>query len=202
MKARPISPRKTPRQERARATVDVILQAAAYILKREGWAGLTTNHVADRAGVNIASVYQYFPNKSAIVEALRRAHVEQTRRALMAACAESADPVAAMIRALVAAHRVSPVLHRIFTEELPGRATAQDSECSSEPELMSRLLPLLKGCPNPELTLFVARSAVHAVIHEAVCHRPEMLSHPAFEAELIRLLRACLGLPNQTDFRS
>lgn len=194
MNPKTLSPRKAPRQDRARATVEVILQAAAYILEREGWAGFTTNHVAEKAGVNIASLYQYFPNKSAIIEELRRRHVEETRKALVAASAETTDPLAAMIHASVAAHRVSPVLHRIFTEELPERATYQDSECSSDPELLNRIRHLLKGLPDPELTLFVTRSAIHAVIHEAVCHRPEILAHPGFEEELIRLLRACLGM--------
>ena len=62
-----VLPRKHPKQERASATVDAILQAATYILIRDGWEGLDTNKIAKRAGVNIASLYQYFPNKQAIV---------------------------------------------------------------------------------------------------------------------------------------
>ena len=65
-------PRKVPSQERSRFTVDAILEAAAYILVRDGYARLTTNRIADRAGVNVASIYQYFPGKDAIVAELRR----------------------------------------------------------------------------------------------------------------------------------
>ena len=70
----PESARKTPRQERARATVDAILMAAAHILKNEGSGHLTTNRIAEVAGVSIGSLYQYFPNKVAVVAALRERH--------------------------------------------------------------------------------------------------------------------------------
>jgi AcrR family transcriptional regulator len=68
--------RKTPRQARSRQTVDVILEAAACILAERGLDGFTTNHIADRAGVNISSLYQYFPNKLAILEALQTRHMK------------------------------------------------------------------------------------------------------------------------------
>lgn len=62
-----ISPKKLPRQQRAIATVDALIEAATYILTSEGSAGFTANKVAEKAGVNIASLYQYFPNKEAIL---------------------------------------------------------------------------------------------------------------------------------------
>jgi AcrR family transcriptional regulator len=65
-----ISLRKPPRQQRARATVEYILEAATRVLAADGLAALTTNRVAEVAGVGIGSLYQYFPNKSALVAAL------------------------------------------------------------------------------------------------------------------------------------
>ncbi|RIA37425.1 TetR family transcriptional regulator [Hephaestia caeni] len=62
-----IAPKKLPRQRRAIATVEALVEAATYILTREGLGGFTANKVADKAGVNIASFYQYFPNKEALV---------------------------------------------------------------------------------------------------------------------------------------
>ncbi|MFB9246535.1 TetR/AcrR family transcriptional regulator [Massilia antarctica] len=62
-----ISPKKLPRQRRAIATVDALIEAATYILAREGLGGFTANKVAEKAGVNIASLYQYFPNKEALI---------------------------------------------------------------------------------------------------------------------------------------
>jgi len=62
-----ISLKKQPKQQRAIATVEAILEAATYILKRHGPAGFTANKVVEKAGVNIASFYQYFPNKEALL---------------------------------------------------------------------------------------------------------------------------------------
>jgi len=64
--------RRRPRQARSRATYDSILEAAAQVLARDGAAALTTNRVAERAGVSIGTLYQYFPDKAAIVLAAAR----------------------------------------------------------------------------------------------------------------------------------
>jgi AcrR family transcriptional regulator len=65
-----LSPRKQPRQARAEATVEVILQAAARVLSESALAGFNTNRVAEVAGISVGSLYQYFPNKTALVVAL------------------------------------------------------------------------------------------------------------------------------------
>ena len=65
-----IAPRKSPRQPRAESTVSVIVEAAARILERRGFEGFNTNAVAAKAGVSIGSLYQYFPNKDALLSAL------------------------------------------------------------------------------------------------------------------------------------
>jgi AcrR family transcriptional regulator len=65
-----LAPRKRPTQARARARVELILDATAMLLERDGYDALTTNAIAQAAGVNVASLYQYFPNKQAIMAAL------------------------------------------------------------------------------------------------------------------------------------
>lgn len=74
MAAKPASsePRKTPRQTRAVATVAAILEAAARIIEESGLAAFNTNRTAERAGVSIGSLYQYFPTKEAILSELIR----------------------------------------------------------------------------------------------------------------------------------
>lgn len=66
------SPRKQARQARSRATQEAIVEAAARILEASGREGLTTNAIAERAGVSIGSLYQYYPNKEAVLAALLR----------------------------------------------------------------------------------------------------------------------------------
>ncbi len=63
----PIAPRKRPRQQRSQALVDDVLEAAVRVLKREGAARFTTVRVAEEAGVSVGSLYQYFPNKQALL---------------------------------------------------------------------------------------------------------------------------------------
>jgi AcrR family transcriptional regulator len=66
-------------------TVEAILEAAARILDRQGWERFTTNGVAETAGVSIGSLYQYFPNKLALVEAILQRHFDAVLSALRSA---------------------------------------------------------------------------------------------------------------------
>jgi AcrR family transcriptional regulator len=79
-----LSPRKIPTQARARETYLAIRQAAARILQRDGYSALTSNHIAAEAGVGIASFYEYFPNKQAVVAAVVTSTVEEVLGALEA----------------------------------------------------------------------------------------------------------------------
>jgi AcrR family transcriptional regulator len=66
----PVKLRKTPRQKRSADTVAVIVEAAARILEQHGFEGFNTNAIAEKAGVSIGSLYQYFPSKNALLSAL------------------------------------------------------------------------------------------------------------------------------------
>ena len=69
-RASPADARRKPSQQRSRVTVTAILDAAAQVFEARGFEAGTTNHVAERAGVSIGSLYEYFPNKDAMVVAL------------------------------------------------------------------------------------------------------------------------------------
>jgi AcrR family transcriptional regulator len=88
---REFAPKKRPAQERSQATFDALVQACTWLLPRLGYAGTTTNHIAARAGVNIASLYEYFPGKDAIVAQVAERLVER----VLARLAEGAPRVAA-----------------------------------------------------------------------------------------------------------
>jgi len=67
----PVNQRRSPVQARSRATREAIVQAATQVLEHDGPAGFNTNRIAERAGVSVGSVYQYFSNKHAILAARR-----------------------------------------------------------------------------------------------------------------------------------
>src|SRR5689334_9527401 len=97
-----ISPRKRPRQARSKATVDTILDATTRVLVKQGFDRLSTNAVAVTAGVSIGSLYQYFPNKEALVLALIDRHVEQMNASILAELTRVAKlPIAEAVRCVV-----------------------------------------------------------------------------------------------------
>ena len=190
-----LSPRKSPRQERSRATVEAILEAATDILIRQGAGRLTTNRIAERAGVNIASLYQYFPGKHAIIAELRRRHGAKERAAVRRVLVEGrGSDLEAMVRALVsmgvAAHAVNPELHRVFTEELPPLRYSEISaaDASLIAEFRALVTRSATGLRDPDLTMWMVATAAGAVIHRAVVERPGDLTNGSIADELVRLL--------------
>jgi AcrR family transcriptional regulator len=197
-KTTPLESRKRPRQVRSRNTVDAILQASAYILSRDGYAGFTTNRVAERAGVNIASLYQYFPNKETLLAELLRKHSAETRAAtLRILVAHRGKGLEAAVRTLVAAgiaaHTVDPALHRVLAAESRRLGTAAGGP-DVDAEMMAAWRSMLEGVPrgrDPDLVIWVALTAAHAVIHEAIVERPEVAPE-ALGEELTRMIRPYL----------
>lgn len=79
--------RKRPAQSRSQRTVEAICDAAAHVFAERGYSATTTNHVAAAAGVSIGSLYQYFPNKDALLVALEEHHLSDVRTVLTEAAA-------------------------------------------------------------------------------------------------------------------
>jgi AcrR family transcriptional regulator len=161
------SPRKVPRQERSRLTVEAILDAAARVFERHGYAAGTTNRIAERAGVSIGSLYQYFPNKDAILVALVERHLDEGTAVagpVLAALAAQRPPVEVAMRrlveAMVALHRERPALHRVLFEEAP------------RPPALRRRLEALEGA---------AVAAVEAYLRE----RDDVRRDPGIAARMV-----------------
>jgi AcrR family transcriptional regulator len=190
-----LSPRKRPRQERSQATVEALLQATTDILLREGVGRLTTNRIAERAGVNIASLYQYFPSKHAIVAELRRRHGAEQRAAVRKALIEHrGDDLETTLRALVsigvAAHAVNPELQRVFVEDLPQLAYAEVASIDAPlfADFRQFLMRSTVGIEDPDLVMWMVATVADAVIHRAVVDRPKDLSKGLIRDELVTLL--------------
>lgn len=116
-----VKPRKFPRQERARATLEAILQAAAQLLADVGFEALTTAKVAERAGVSVGSFYQYFPNKQALAAAVIEHYAEAFSSSFIGAMeARSHGTLDETVRGLIevglVTHPHDPKLHRALNE--------------------------------------------------------------------------------------
>src|SRR6516165_964741 len=75
-----VSQRRKPTQARARATMDTIFEATARIIERDGVGVLNTNRIAERAGISIGTLYEYFPNEDAILVAMARQRIAEDER--------------------------------------------------------------------------------------------------------------------------
>lgn len=183
--------RRHPRQARGIVTRDAILTAAAHILDDEGEAAFTTNAVAERAGVSIGSLYQYFRNKQAILVSLAqreeaRLPVGDTLSAAANARRESLLRVG--LRAYINLLPDNPVARARALAEITNRrgpdgiAKEIDRRCFES--------GLYDGLS--ETDRFVLSRAITGVVQSAVREENEALHSRAFEDSLVKLVRAFL----------
>lgn len=105
MPAMVLEPRKSPVQARSAASVDAILEATLQVLLLVGKERLTTTRVALRAGVSVGTLYQYFPNKSALLQAALKRHMDAVAEAVERACeAQRGEALLSMGTAVIRAY--------------------------------------------------------------------------------------------------
>ncbi|MCP3707743.1 TetR/AcrR family transcriptional regulator [Paraburkholderia sp. CNPSo 3274] len=191
--------RKAPKQARSRATIDAILDAAAHILGERGWSAFTTNAVAEAAGVSIGSLYQYFPDKLALIDAVRRRHFDDVLAVLQAA----ANPqiprtrrIAALVDGMIAVHSRHPAAHRVLMEESPRGDTSRSAHDRFEIECRKAYEALFManagGTPDHvRLAAQVLAGALAGAVHEAA--RQGQLASPVLRWELVTLVHAYLS---------
>ena len=169
-----------------------IVQAAAYIFRKRGYAATTTNAIAERAGVNIASLYQYFPNKEAILGALLERHAEETRRAVAAVMAEhrGKDFMAnarAIAKSMQAAHALEPELHEVFAADAARLGFVRPRIDDLFAEARARFIRESK-LRDPELALWIVETCVRATFHQAFVERPKDANSDLLVDEIVRLV--------------
>ncbi len=192
--------RRRPTQERARETVNAILDAVIRLLGRRGSA-ITTNRVAAAAGVSIGSVYQYFPNKRAIFIALHERHIEQVNQTLQRKISESADEpldrlVAHLMDGMVEVHVADPELAALLDAEVPHRADrAADFSIRLHRPLREALKPHAQdmgGAAKLDLRAFLLANMLEAFGHAIVLRRPPGLSQRSATIEACKATLAGL----------
>jgi AcrR family transcriptional regulator len=190
-------PRKTPRQERSRLTVDAILEAAADVFERHGYAAGTTNRIAERAGVSIGSLYQYFPNKDAILVALVERHLDEGVAAagpvlerLVVDPPPLEEGLRGLVEAMVALHRERPGLHRVLFEEAPRPPALRRRLDGMTADARVAVAAFLRGrgvARDPDLAARLVVQVIETVTHEVVL-RPGDVPVQAYVDETVALL--------------
>ncbi len=204
-----LSPRKKPRQRRSQQTVDAILQAAARIFAERGLGGGTTNHIAALAGVSVGSLYEYFPNKDAIlvavVERQLEAMIRDVQEHLLSARSgpDSAEPLDALLRRFVLAmlevHEREPDLYRTAASEAPHPPALDACVLQMEQVLAHVLKDLLDeraelDLPDTDTVAHLIFQTTEALTHRYVHYGIHELEREAFVKEVVTLLDAYLSV--------
>lgn len=201
-----LAPRRKPVLERGKGTVDDILLAAAQVFSKHGYAHGTTNRIAERAGVSIGSVYQYFPNKDSILLALVRRHMAAGTELVLSMLGEppalSSEPLPGLVerfvRAMLALHEEDPRLHRVLFEEAPHPKVIWDELGELERNICTALAGMLATHPRvktaePEVTAWIVVQTVEALVHRFVLHGPGPARRERFVAEVVEMIAGYLS---------
>ncbi|MCV7367965.1 TetR family transcriptional regulator [Mycolicibacterium duvalii] len=191
-------PRRTPRQRRSRDTVDTLVEAAAQVFSREGMTA-TTNRIAARAGLSIGTLYQYFPDKVALLRAVAHRHVRDADRRLTEVFdrlreqdAPFEETMRTLLDAVVDVHRDRPRLHALLHRMMPADPAELTELQALEDRICDEVAFHLKRCDrggeDPELT---ARTVVHTV--DAQLHR--VMTRHGFDVDTLTRTVSLLAPP-------
>ena len=190
------SPRKRPVQDRSRDTVAAIVEATFRILERDGEA-LTTTRVAEAAGVSVGTLYQYFPNRTALINGALAEHLEAVVGAIEIAAAEAqALPIAEaaehVVRAFLAVKAsrapVARVLNRVFSlDKLDDRAVVRAS--SRRAQIAVARVLAAGGVPDAAQVrrAEIACAVLESVVRTAIDSDLERLHDPAWVEQIVRI---------------
>lgn len=184
----PSGPRRRPSQARSRQTVEAILEGAARVFRREGWDA-TTNRIAEEAGVGIGTLYEYFPNKEALLHVLAERHVELAERHIAEAMGmnhPNAELLAELQRAILESQRFPShalVLVERSRPDLRARADSLRSAVLRELERRAGAASL----DEPRLRALAAFSAIGELTSRAIHEHPD--EHAALARHYLAMAR-------------
>lgn len=173
----PRSPRKRPSQERSQHTVEVIVEAATRVFDQEGLQA-TTNRIAELAGVSVGSLYQYFPDKLALITELHERHCALVGQSVLRALdASESLPLGDVVRRVVACslsvHRDRPGLQRVLHVQLPQLREREEASLAKR-AMCERVRQWLKAClpaADPSTLTLAVRTLLtlaEGLVHDVV----------------------------------
>jgi AcrR family transcriptional regulator len=176
-KQRPsLRPRKEPVQKRSQVTVDAIVEAAARVFVKEGYANSTTNRIAELAGVSVGSLYEYFPNKASLLAALVERQTEIMARVMRERLAAVEgrplkEVVSTIARAVIEAHYQNVDLNRLLIAGMPRVALWRRIEqvsFSLAEQIRGALAHLIADPVRLEHAAFTAETVVEGLLQRTI----------------------------------
>lgn len=203
-----LQPRKKPIQQRSSAMVEAILEATIQVLLAEGKERLTTTRVAYRAGVSVGTLYQYFPNKSALLQAALKRHLEGVRAVIEQVSKENcSQPILEMATALILAFlaaklrdvKESAALYAV-SSDVDGMTIAKAMGIRSCHAIAEMFATAPEGLTkDAELIATVITAAMSGIARRLLESKSPERHLPALREELLILvhayLRTCTAAP-------
>lgn len=188
--------KKKPKQERSRITVEAIVEATTRIIEDAGLGAVSTNRVAEVAGVSIGSLYQYFPNKEALIAEVRTRFGARFETAMLELLGRLPalglrDAIRAWVTTLVELHAESPGVHNAVGTGTPPEAVRAIA-AAVDGYLASRAGDIRR--PDRRLAGRVMMDAAEALVHNTALREPSRLEDPLWVAEVCDLLERYLVL--------
>ncbi len=199
--ATPLEPRKSPVQARSAASVDAILEATVQVLVSTGKERLTTTRVAERAGVSVGTLYQYFPNKSSLLQAVLNRHLDSVVAAVEAVCeaqkgAGLASMATALVHAFLAAKMKDPqtsVALYAVSSDVDGIRLARQVGIQIHKAVAAMLSTATDArLRDPDLVANVVQGALTGISRRLLESENPDLNLPSLQAELTTMLCAYL----------
>lgn len=198
-KKKDLTPRKEPNQERARETVENIVGATAHILEREGFEKISTNRIAEKAGVSIGSLYQYFPTKEAIFSFMMDRYVKSQTEMIdrILAERESSADLKETIRIVISAIMESKIhqsrFQKMFAQKVLSYAGHEGLVKQDEHliELFQRFLAPFRSevrSENLEIALYFVIQSVKVLPISLLYQSKIKISDPRVTDELVELV--------------
>jgi AcrR family transcriptional regulator len=202
---KPLDPRKTPRHQRSRSIVDAIIEGAARLLESDRAKDLTTNRVAEIAGVSIGSLYQYFPGKQAIVAAVAQKRIRDTYDALLDRIEQSRelpldDAVSAVVDSFVDMKIEHDKVDAGVIERLVRQGLVDEAAFTLDAEYVARFAaaleswkPKVRAELDAELGAFVLFQSLRAVMILGSLQRKDLVTDVRMRDELKTLMLSYLA---------
>ncbi|WP_397581161.1 TetR/AcrR family transcriptional regulator [Sphingorhabdus sp.] len=177
--------------------MEIIIEAATQILADKGWRGLTTNAIAQKAGVSIGSVYEYFANKQEIVDVVLDRHLARAEVYLRGFSGFSGDGlpmehiVEMAVRGFIAIHQGDPKLHRVISNEVPLSTLQRNRIDKLRSDAVELLAQFLEGrTEDAWLKASIVVDAADALTHRWFINEAGIpVSAEAMSQELTKMLR-------------
>ncbi|MEM8531032.1 MAG: TetR/AcrR family transcriptional regulator [Chloroflexota bacterium] len=193
--------RRSPTQERSRFTVEAILDAAVQVFEHHGYAAGTTARIAERAGVSVGSLYQYFPNKDAVLIALADQHIaecyelaHQVFTQVQAIACSLDQSLRLIVRGFIELHTINPQVHRLLYEEviLPTEVRKKlmivlQTITEQVRELLAQYAIIHEE--NLDMTAYLIVQIAEHLTHQLVLHPPYEMTTEARVEEVVRVLQ-------------